>query len=183
MNDDDDVKDLLAEAARLPRSIEPPEDLWPAIAERINQQKVVEGRFTAGAKRPWWTRAPVLAAAAVLLVMLSSVVTTLVLHQNPTRRPADPPTIAQGNDFSILEAEYVRASEEILSALEHGEVKLAPETREILERNLRIIDNAIDESRAALERDPANQELKDMILTTYQHKLDLLRRATSRYST
>ena len=174
MNDDE--KNLLADTARLPRSIEPPVDLWPAIADRINQKK-------SAVIRPWWTRAPALAAAAVLLVTLSSLVTTLVVHQSPTRRPAGPTTAGAGSEFALLEAEYVRASDEILAALEHGEVRLAPQTREILERNLRIIDNAINESRAALDRDPANQELKDMILTTYQHKLDLLRRATSRYST
>ena len=172
----DDDKDLLAETARLPRSIEPPVDLWPAIADRLNQRK-------AAVMRPWWTRTPALAAAAVLLVVLSSLTTTFVL-----RRPSDRPTVqrsaaARGNDFPLLEAEYVRASDEILAALEHGEVRLEPQTRDILERNLRIIDNAINESRAALDRDPANQELKDMILTNYQHKLDLLRRATSRYST
>jgi hypothetical protein len=82
-------------------------------------------------------------------------------------------------DFLTLEAEYSHATGEIAAALHQGRVTIAPQPRAILERNLRIIDAAIEESRAALAKDPANRELEDMVLTTWQHKLDLLRRAAA----
>jgi hypothetical protein len=173
------VKPVLVGAARLPRNIEPPADLWPSISGQIGRRKLVEGRFAPAVARPWWTRPPILAAAAMALVVLSSTVTTLVVRRPPGSPAVTVQTAALSGDFLTLEAQYVRASDEILGALNQGEVKIAPETRAILERNLRVIDQAIVESRDALARDPANLELKDMLLSTYEHKLDLLRRVTS----
>ena len=165
---------------RLPASIEPPVDLWPGIAERVGRGKVIEGRFAAG--RPWWAAPRMLAAAAVALVVLSSAITAVLLRQRPGT-PAVAGVTMVSTDFLALEAQYARASDEILGALRQGEVRIAPDTRAILERNLRVIDDAIAESRAALARDPANKDLKDMILSTYEHKLDLLRRVTYPKST
>ncbi len=177
------VTPVLAGVARLPRSIEPPADLWPAISGRIGRAKVVDGRFGPAATRPWWTRMPVLAAAAVALVVVSSTVTVLMMRPSGgpagvTGRPA-----AMSTDFLTVEAQYTRAADEILLALQQGEVRIAPETRAILERNLKVIDQAIAESRAALAGDPANAELRNMVLATYEHKLDLLRRVTYPKST
>jgi hypothetical protein len=169
------VTPLLAEVARLPRSIEPPSDLWRPISTRIGEQKVVTGVF-GSARRPWWTRGPSLAAAAAALVVLSSTVTMLVVRRTGVAPAA---SAMLSSDFISLEAQYALAAEEIVVALAQGEVGMTEGTRRVLERNLRVIDNAINESRAALARDPANQELKDMVLTVYQHKLDLLRRATT----
>jgi hypothetical protein len=170
---------VLAGAARLPRSIEPPADLWPSIAEQIGRHKLVEGRFTSPVARPWWTRPSILAAAALVLIVLSSTVTTLVVRGPGGFPPAPVQRVALSGEFLTLEAQYVRAADEILGALNQGEVKIAPGTRAILERNLRVIDQAIAESREALARDPANVELKGMLLSTYEQKLDLLRRVAS----
>ena len=61
----DEVLDLL------PRDIEPPRDLWPAIEARL------EPRADAGAPRRWaW-----LAAAGVLLVIGSSLITASLLRR------------------------------------------------------------------------------------------------------
>ena len=48
---------LLEETRRLPRSIEPPRDLWPAIAARIR-------------RRPAWRRWAALAAAAAVVLIV-----------------------------------------------------------------------------------------------------------------
>ena len=102
MNEDAQLNDPLPEAARLPRSIEPPVDLWPSILDRINQRKVVEGRFPAGAKRPWWAQAPALAAAAVLLVTLSSLVTAVVVRRPPAGLSAGPSVADPARAFTLL---------------------------------------------------------------------------------
>jgi hypothetical protein len=47
----------------------------------------------------------------------------------------------------------------------------------VVEENLRVIDDAIDEARAALARDPANGFLYRHLDRTMTKKLDLLRRA------
>lgn len=55
--------------------------------------------------------------------------------------------------------------------------QLAPETVRTLETNLRIIDAAIAESRAALEKDPNSRELTQMLSATYDAKVQMLRQA------
>src|SRR2546427_555962 len=56
--------------------------------------------------------------------------------------------------------------------------RLRPETVAVGGRNLRIIDAAIRESRAALERDPGNAELRQLFAAAYRQKVELLRWAT-----
>ena len=55
---------------------------------------------------------------------------------------------------------------------------LAPSTVATVERSARIADSAIAEARAALEHDPSNRVLADLLVSNYERKLDLLRRAT-----
>jgi hypothetical protein len=47
----------------------------------------------------------------------------------------------------------------------------------IIERNLRIIDAAISQSKAALARDPASQLLSDQLTRALDKKVELLRTA------
>jgi hypothetical protein len=47
----------------------------------------------------------------------------------------------------------------------------------VVEENLRIIDRAIAESRAALEADPNNVDLTHMLGGTYQQKIEMLQHA------
>ncbi|HEY7058332.1 MAG TPA: hypothetical protein VH458_17495, partial [Vicinamibacterales bacterium] len=57
--------------------------------------------------------------------------------------------------------------------------QLDPETVRILEANLQAIDQAIDQSRRALEADPANIYLYNHLAEARQRKLALLRRASA----
>jgi len=164
--------------AALPRGIEPPEELWAGIADRISAKKVVAGEFGHAATVPRWRRPAALAAAALALMTLSSAVTLWTV-----RRPTEPAVVG-GNagpvqEFAALEAQYETAADELLRAVRRGEVALSPWTLAVLERNVRIINEAIAESRDALARDPANATLQEMVLRTYRQKLDLLRRASA----
>lgn len=55
--------------------------------------------------------------------------------------------------------------------------ELDPKTLAVLEKNLKVIDNAIAESRKAIQHDPANTGLGDQLATTLDKKLQLLRTA------
>ena len=55
---------------------------------------------------------------------------------------------------------------------------LDPQTVMVIERNLQAIDDAISDSRAALDADPANTYLNSHLADARRRKLDLLRRAT-----
>jgi hypothetical protein len=60
--------------------------------------------------------------------------------------------------------------------VESDNVYLTPETIEKLRESVRVIDAAIIEARRALAEDPANLQLIEMLSTSYNQKLDLLRR-------
>ena len=150
--------------AALPRSIEPAVDLWPAIRGRLASLGERPGRIAV----PRWG----LAAAALLLIALSSGVTAVLL------RPA--PRVAGATlDISALEAQYAAVSEDLSGALEKARSRLEPATLATIERNLRIIDAALDETRQALAKDPGNPALGQMVVAAWRQKVDLLRRATA----
>lgn len=166
---------VLAGAAVLPRAIDPPRDLWPGIAGRIADRKMVVADF-GGRRAPHWLRYAVQAAAAVALVIGTAAVTLVV------SRSADRPVAARSavsQDFAALEAPYQSASEEIMATLQEARRQLSPTTVVVLERNLRVIDEAIRESRDALARDPANAALREMLLRGHRQKLDLLRQVAT----
>ncbi|HEX8244800.1 MAG TPA: zf-HC2 domain-containing protein, partial [Longimicrobium sp.] len=79
--------------------------------------------------------------------------------------------------FRPAEQDYQRAIDDLVRVLETKRGQLAPETVRTLETNLKIIDAAISESRAALEKDPNSRELTQMLSATYDAKVQMLRQA------
>jgi anti-sigma-K factor RskA len=79
--------------------------------------------------------------------------------------------------FDAAEADYETAIADLERVLASRQGRMLPETAQALERNLRIIDAAIAESRAALERDPNSRELIQMLSATYDAKVKVLRQA------
>jgi len=150
--------------AGLPRSIEPAADLWPAIRARVTQPRGASRRIAA----PRWA----LAAAAVVLVAVSSGLTAMLLTSG------GPPAVVT-RDIRALEAQYSAVSQDLSGALEQARSRLSPATMATIERNLRIIDAALDETRQALARDPGNEALGQMVVAAWRQKVDLLRRATA----
>jgi hypothetical protein len=93
-----------------------------------------------------------------------------------TRGQAAPATTAFAA-FDAAEASYETAIADLERVLASRQGRMLPETAQALERNLRIIDAAIAESRAALERDPNSRELIQMLSATYDAKVKVLRQA------
>jgi len=181
--DEDRIRDLEARVAQLPREIEPPADSWIAIRKGI-----AEDKRTSRPSVRIWQRPVYLAAAALLLVAGSSVVTAIALgrrapsdsgvavaSRDASRPQGAPATLAE---FTLVENEYISTVNRLSESLESEDMQLAPETIAKLRESLRVIDEAILEARRALAADPANKELVEMLSTSYNHKLDLLRRTT-----
>ena len=149
--------------ATLPRSIEPPHDLWPAIERRL------PGPRSARPPRRW-RLAGLAAAAAIMLVAGSSALTLWLVR--------DRPAASSAAATPAIEAGYVNASAELLRALDAERARLSPATVATLERNLAVIDAAIAESRAALATDPGNHDLAALLWASYRQKVALLQQAT-----
>jgi anti-sigma factor RsiW len=171
------LRQLLAHAAALPRSVTPARDLWPGIAEQIERQ------------RPWWSAAgwsPVALAAAATVVV--GLVAVLWNSQGPSRVrtveiPAASPVATLAGATSVsdpvlaaAERDYEAAANALLDALQQRRARLQPGALAAVEANLQVIDRALAEVRQALVRDPNNPELGRMLVSTHRKKVEVLSR-------
>jgi anti-sigma factor RsiW len=175
------VRAVIALAAALPREKAPGHDLWPAIAEEIERRR----RFALLAfvpRRPAvWVGA--LAAAAAVVVV---VVRVPAPRETPSGGPAavtTPGAVARpaalgGGVPALAEAEreYQRAAAELMAALDTRRASLSPEATAAIDENLRVIDAALAEIRAAVEREPDSPRLGRMLASTHEKKIETLRR-------
>lgn len=161
----------------LPREIAPPRELWRAIRAELAER-------SSNARR--WDRWR-LAAAGLLIAASSSLLTVVALRTRDHARaataapaPAAAPTAEPRLPARLasMEQGYLRSTEALRRTLDERRDSLAPSTVATVERSLRIADSAIAEARSALERDPANRVLADLLVSNYERKIDLLRRAT-----
>jgi len=153
-----ELQSLSASAARLPKSIEPRRDLWPGIGRRIGQ------RATWNVQR-FWRGAWAAAAALVLAVGIYRLF----------RVPRSDFRVGEGQGWVAVQADFDRTTSELGLIFAAERARLRPETVALLERNLAIIDAAIAESRAALARDPASAELRQLYAAAARQKVELLR--------
>jgi anti-sigma factor RsiW len=171
------LRALLGEVRALPRDLAPPAELWEALRAETSARPSRAARTVRLTRRE-------LAAAAVLLVALSSGITAALLRGRGGPAPAGPVAVAGAVarppaawvEFRQAEAEYVRTADDLEAVLATSRDALAPETVEVVEENLRIIDAAIRDAREALARDPANAELSNVLAATYRDKIDVLER-------
>ena len=181
------IRELLALAASLPRSIDPPADLWRSSHSRIGSAPASEairaraprsrGASLLGDRR--W-----LAAAAVLLIVVSSTITALLIGspgRDLARGPDSiaPPTDVRAPAVRTVSDDYERLDQELTTQLAAQRDRLQPETIAKVERNLAIIDAAIAEIRDALEDDPGNDALLLLLKASYGQKSALVRQVSA----
>ena len=169
-------------ARELPREIAPERDLWPAIAARIEADKVVVGGF--GATRAVWRRGRAWLAAAALVVLAATVLVLAwrgrqpALHVASGNRPRIDLRLAS-LELDSVRSTYAKARQELLTLLSARRSELSPETVKVIEENVVIIDDAVEKIQAALAKDPGNRELNMLLVTAYRQEIDLLRQVVT----
>ena len=83
-------------------------------------------------------------------------------------------TVADRGD-PVANAEYENAVAELERLLD--EANIDPEIRQAIDQNLAVIDDAIRQTRRALEEDPDDVYLNTHLASTMQRKVDLLQNA------
>jgi anti-sigma factor RsiW len=174
----DELRALAARSAELPRSIEPERDLWPELAARIESEKVVPGAFGGSARR-------FLLAASLAVVAVGAVVIayTVGRQQGPPTivRVAPTPEVVTASagppSFGIAEVEFQNARQQLLATLEQRRHTLSPETLQVVDDNLQLIDAAIGRISVALAENPDNPQLSLQLASAYRRQIDLLWRA------
>lgn len=187
-----DLRRLVVEARAL-GELPPSRDLWPGIEAALTRPDPdVIALPTGGASRPdpasgrvggrrkgVLLSLPQLAAAAAVLILVSSLVTVWTRPGAP-----DAPATADAPAGAVRPAamgdappELARELETLTVAMDQARDELDPNTLRIIEKNMGVIERAIDESRRALALDPANVFLQEHLDRAWQRKLSYLREA------
>jgi hypothetical protein len=183
-NDDDALDRALGS---LPRDIQPPPELWKSIEARIAESSPVTARPSAPGST--WMRM----AAGFLLVVASSVVTYVITQQAAQEKvlQAQQSAAAQMQQAPALPvsqvsfggrdlgAEYLRTRNALDAEFRRQIALLPPVTRARLERNLTDLRRASSEISATLAENPNNGLLQELLLSSYQNELNLLRSVTT----
>ncbi len=172
------LRALLDRAAALPRSIEPARDLWRGIEARI--EAVEAGGERAGRARRRY-RIAWAAGIAAVVIAAASIATMAIIGIGRTRTApgmtATPAAMKVSTELAQAHAAFETARVQLIAALEARRGSLSPQTLEVVDHNLGIIDEAIANIRAAMETDPGNTELPALLVAIYRQEIDLLRQA------
>ena len=193
--------ELRALLSTLPKALSPERDLTQDIAARTwDSRDRLPGAISVDAETtkqrqqpsPWWSGQGLrLAAAAVALIVVTSVVTTVLVRDQVEGNNDANATIAEATingaprvagsfaAYADVENQYAAAITDLTRALEADSDRLPRATVELIEENLRIIDEAIQQSLAALESAPQSLPLQQALMTSYERKLDFLRQAAA----
>jgi hypothetical protein len=168
------LHDLVGAAAAAPREMDPPRDLWPEIAARVAADR---GRAPVRRLVRLLSHPASLAAAAAVIVALGSTVTWRT-NEPPADTGVAHNVSERGSQEHVQAAEvdYIRATGQLMDALNSRRSSLSPETQKAVDENLKVIDDALGQLRGALDKDPGNRQLTRMLASTHQKKLDLLLR-------
>ncbi len=181
------AEDLLAirrAAGHLP-PLTPPDRVWQQIAPHV-----VAPIAAAPKPAPNW-RERMAVPLAIAAVLLAAVAITSVMRQwrNPST-PAQTPSAgttaaAPGSDATAAELKSLQAELEQaqthfenaiqkLDALAKDQRALDPQVAANLQKAQLVIDQSIDESRAALKVNPANERAQESLFEAFRTKISLL---------
>jgi anti-sigma factor RsiW len=192
------LEQLLSEVADLPVEATPSRDLWPDVRARMkpdvepgvesvaaedNGVIPLMGRGASGSRRISFSMGQLL-AASIALAFISGGVVWMVLNgganaSGVTIASDVPVTSSVVTAASTASGQYEQAIASLESVLEQGKGLLDPETLATIEGSLRIVNEAIDEARQALESDPNNDLLNRLLIQNQQSKLRVLRQASA----
>jgi hypothetical protein len=171
----------------------PQRDLWAGVARRIGvtvpSQEIDLTERREQRRRRFAFTVPQLAAAAVVLVFASAGSMWMVEHGFGRKadgggRTAPPDPVFNSTVSSVAwvdstQRAFDQSVAQLHQALAQGRGRLDTATVRVLEENLRTIDAAIAQARAALAADPGSAYLSQHLAKTMRTKLDLLQRAQS----
>jgi anti-sigma factor RsiW len=175
----EDLQRIRDVAGTMP-AMQPPDHIWMQIAGRLRQQGRVHDQpapeSTKHAQHVW------LAIAATLVLAVGSAIFMLIPRGQDTAPPQTVESNAAGSDSVQSGVEDLRKAEQLLQSgvakLKEGlgaeQQGLPPAVADTLDRNLRILDQAISENSTALQQDPQNVAARSGLFDLLQRKISLL---------
>ena len=195
----DDCRALAADLQKIRRAAEsletvrPPEHVWLQIAGRLRQ----EGRVAEAPPARSHQFAIFALAATLLLAIAGSLYLlfprdaqqpsqTATASGSPDGRPAATPAGGTGNapagdpvqsvgeEFRLAEQHLQAGIAKLQEAAKTDPNSIDPQTAATLQKNLAIIDQAIAESREALNAEPQSAPARDSLFEALRQKVTLL---------
>ena len=181
-----DIRAMQVAAAKLPE-LAPGRDLWSGIVDRIETPVVAlnpSGSMkSASSPRRWrgvWTGL----AAAGLVAVTATVTYELTSRSAPaTRTPvaagrgADSPSLVANRP--TFEQTYDTEISRLRTIVTERSGQLDPATVAVLDKNLKVIDDAIAQCKDALRADPNSRFLIESLNDALESKVQLLRKAAT----
>jgi hypothetical protein len=178
----DQLREVRQRAGSLP-DVLPVSDLWPGIARRIDAPGQVVSFPVRTPRRISFTIPQFIAASLALMVVSGGMVWLSraggPLTDVPPISASDRARVPEIAPANFADTQYDQAVADLERTLQVERGRLDPETIRVLEANLAAIDRAIEQSRQALEADPASLFLNAHLAAARQRKLALLRRASA----
>jgi anti-sigma factor RsiW len=172
-----DLRTVRAAAFTLDRH-EPPADLFARIQTRLVTEQVQPARLLAwpNTRSAWGTW---LAAAAALLLATTIGLAPLLRSGAPADAGSGattPGTLVDSvqADLQAAEQHYDRAIQGLEQIARSDTSELDPQVAAVLQKNLEVVDQAIDESRAALKAQPASAPAQEGLFEAMRTKVALL---------
>jgi anti-sigma factor RsiW len=173
-----DLKSIQAGAFTLDRH-EVPRHLFESVRARVAAEPQPRGRILGWPQtRGAWAG---LAAAAALVLATGIGVYSLRqpagLHQNDqtATAPSDDDVVASVQaELQAAEEHYDKAIQGLERIARSDSTALEPQVAAVLQKNLQVIDQAIGESRAALQVQPASPDAQHSLFDAMRSKVALL---------
>ena len=148
----------------LDERIEPSRDLWPSIESQLPQ------RGSGGGFWQWRVAASVMLTAIMigaLGVPRGDLPNTVATLEIPTRD-------AEALRFAGFDAQFVQVREQSLDRLADQLGTLPPGTQGVILGNLQIIRDSIADINEAIEREPNNVELRQLLQIAYRQEFAIV---------
>jgi hypothetical protein len=170
-----DFLDLRRASAAL-EAIEPPSRTWSRIEAVISSSDTARSAVRPTTRDHRLSTAWLAAAAALVLAVTGGLWTI-----RASRHAAETPPAAEASATEPVEVELAQAEQHYQKAIS-GLEKIAnaekgaldPMTAATLGKNLGVVDQAINESRAALHTQPNSGPARESLLESFRAKVDLL---------
>ena len=174
-----DLRSIRAAAFMLDRR-EPPVQVWTRLQSAVAAEPLPRARVLLLPTKQNW---PVWLGAAAVLTLATVIGLLPLMNRNPaspapaaTAAPAatEPTMDSITAEFEAAEKHYQKAIDDLQTIANKDTGELDPQVAAVLEKNLTVIDQAISESRAALQAQPSSANAQDGLFDALRSKVALL---------
>jgi anti-sigma factor RsiW len=173
-----DLRSIRAAAFMLDRR-EPPMPVWTRLQSAVAAEPPPRARVLLLPTKQNW---PVWLGAAAVLMLATMIGLLPLMNRNASTTPATSaaPAVNQPTmdsitaEFEAAEKHYQKAIDDLQTIANKDTGELDPQVAAVLQKNLTVIDQAISESRAALQAQPSSANAQEGLFDALRSKVALL---------